>query len=912
MAEYKYKYPNESFSGCDMTASIVYDWVEEDDNGKLQKRYSSHVLGELQTISYSIHMEKRPVRSIGNVNAKDYVMGPRTIAGSLVFAVFNRHFAKNIMDETNSYFEQGQAFLVDELPPFNVVISFANEYGLRSKLVIYGVRLLNEGQVMSVNDVYTENTYQFMATDVEYMNTELTYQSRSDKSSFFKLVDNDSSSSKTKTIASEISQSLSHYDDPTNENIEEITLSVLTTDATRNNPNGRASFSLTPLQTEGSIEVTDSNNDVISINVTGATAYSLQLPPDMYSARFTKPNHSKWKCNSRTFDIKEFKEPYDTKKYAPVIEVITDTTIQAYSNEPTHTHLMISKYNTDSFKFYELKNRRVKITGLDRNQEYEIATCNGPDTLTSPSIKVKTFTMFDRPFVMFKQMIETNQSLLLYRELQRYYTIIDKAKELAINSSNFQSPTDSIILLKQRYETELKGLNTEDIDYNDRYIELTHNIYVCNELIYLSTKVQNNTITIVNKETPVEIPIMFYDEYYNNCFQFAEDVTKAEIYRVYKGVSQFAATLQSSLFRTIDENENSARYSGKSGVNHYIQALREHVRSPKLEFYSMTPKEKQEMINNDASKDIITDQAANKINIVIQEQLGQDIDNSMLNRAFMRKAKTIDNPTLLDVDVIEKTEDHIEVNTVINKLFNSEEEYDYYLAVAKKQDIVSNDYIYKKRFTNKDESIILEDIDFALLPGQDYALWLEDSEFNQVSNVTTFNMSQEEQINDRLILEYELEHIINEIKTRLSSLLPSSVYESLLSHIEYNEEITHTNIIDQTINYLLYSGLGESTIKNCLIAIKVFIGIIMESDDIIDNISYSDNILKYDCSINNCCSTIINITKTDVTYDCITNNTIDLSEYNGDYVFVIALTPDLKYKSKIIFLNKLTNSMEVL
>ena len=169
MAEYKYKYPNESFSGCDMTASIVYDWIEEDSNGKKHKRYSSHILGELQTISYSIHMEKRPVRSIGNVNAKDYVMGPRTIAGSLVFAVFNRHFAKNIMNEHNDYFTEGQAFLVDELPPFNVVISLANEYGLRSKLVIYGVELLNEGSGYSIDSVTTEKAYTFVARRVDYL-----------------------------------------------------------------------------------------------------------------------------------------------------------------------------------------------------------------------------------------------------------------------------------------------------------------------------------------------------------------------------------------------------------------------------------------------------------------------------------------------------------------------------------------------------------------------------------------------------------------------------------------------------------------------------------------------------------------------------------------------------------------------
>lgn len=912
MAEYKYKYPNESFSGCDMTASIVYNWIEEDKNGKKQKKYSSHVLGELQTISYSIHMEKRPVRSIGNVNAKDYVMGPRTIAGSLVFAVFNRHFAKNIMAEHNDYFKEGQAFLVDELPPFDVVISLANEYGLRSKLVIYGVRLLNEGQVMSVNDVYTENTYQFMATDIEYMNTELTYQSRDDKSSFFKLIDNSSSSNKKTIVASEISQSLSYYDDPTNKDVEQITLSVLTTDATRNNPNGKATLSLTPLQTEGSIDITDSNNEIISININGASSYSLSLPPNMYSARFTKPNHSKWKCNSKSFDIKEFREPYDTKKYAPVVEVVTDTMIQVYSNEPTHTHLMLNVFNSDNVKYYELKNRRVKITGLDRNKEYELATCNGPDTLTSPTIKVKTFTAFDRPFMLFRKLIETNQGLLLYKDIQRYYVIIDTAKDLAINSSNYQSPTDSIVLLKQKYEAELKNLNKEDVDYNDKRVELTHNIYVCNELIYLSSKVQNDTMTVINKKAPVEAPTMFYDEYYNNCFKFADDVTKAEFYRVYKGVSQFAHTAQSNLFKTIDNNENSFGYSGKSGVNHFVQAIREHVRSPKLEFYSMTTSEKQQMINNDLGKDTIDDQAANKISVIVKEELGSNVDNSMLNRAFMRKAKTIDNATLLDAEVIEKTDDYVKVDTVINKLFNSEEEHEYYLAIAKKQNIISNDFIYKKRFTNKDESIILEDIDFALLPGDDYALWIEDSEFNQVSNITTFNMSKEEHVNDRLILEYELENIVNEIKSRLSVLLPSSIYESLASHIEYNEEITKINVVDETMNFLLYSGLGESAIKNCLSAIKVFIGTIMESDDIINNINYSDYILSYDCDIDNSYTTVISFSKTNIKYDCLKSNSININDYDGDYVFIMSLTPNLRYKSKIIFINKLNNSMEVL
>ena len=88
MSEYTYTYPNESFSGCDMVATLLVP----DINDSTKKHI--YAIGELQTISYSIHMERKAVRSIGNINAKDYILGPRTIAGSLVFTVFNRHFAK--------------------------------------------------------------------------------------------------------------------------------------------------------------------------------------------------------------------------------------------------------------------------------------------------------------------------------------------------------------------------------------------------------------------------------------------------------------------------------------------------------------------------------------------------------------------------------------------------------------------------------------------------------------------------------------------------------------------------------------------------------------------------------------------------------------------------------------------------
>lgn len=51
----------------------------------------------------------------------------------------------------------------DEIPPFDVTISFANEYGTMSSLTIYGVEITNEGMGMSIDDITTEKACTFVA-----------------------------------------------------------------------------------------------------------------------------------------------------------------------------------------------------------------------------------------------------------------------------------------------------------------------------------------------------------------------------------------------------------------------------------------------------------------------------------------------------------------------------------------------------------------------------------------------------------------------------------------------------------------------------------------------------------------------------------------------------------------------------
>ena len=153
----------DSYSGCDIVVTARLATLNNSTKKIEEKIYT---LGSIQTLSVSTHQDKKPVRVIGSMNALDYTMGQRTIAGSLVFAVFDQHFATEMFNDLKA--ATGKSFfLPDELPALDITITFANEYGRTSRMAIYGVRIINEGQVMSINDLYTENTYQFVATAME-------------------------------------------------------------------------------------------------------------------------------------------------------------------------------------------------------------------------------------------------------------------------------------------------------------------------------------------------------------------------------------------------------------------------------------------------------------------------------------------------------------------------------------------------------------------------------------------------------------------------------------------------------------------------------------------------------------------------------------------------------------------------
>lgn len=189
-----------SFSGCDIVCT-----------------FGDTVIGELQAITYHVQREKAPIYTMGSPEARSFSRGKRGIAGSLVFTIFDRdaliaalqnHIKKektfhrignnsleyqrisvdewdskmkdialqgvsaasdNAKEVTRNISSAATPIYEDEIPPFDITISFANEYGQKASIVLYAVEILNESSGFSIDNVVSEKACTFVARKVEYM-----------------------------------------------------------------------------------------------------------------------------------------------------------------------------------------------------------------------------------------------------------------------------------------------------------------------------------------------------------------------------------------------------------------------------------------------------------------------------------------------------------------------------------------------------------------------------------------------------------------------------------------------------------------------------------------------------------------------------------------------------------------------
>ena len=173
-----------------------------------------------QAINYSVTREKAPIYTMGSPDARAYSRNKRGIAGSLIWINFDRHSLLNLIQKCagtfvadrdeirpaysdvtdggsvfsssvvrsagpsigstiealdNSLVSAGQnkqlatPWYSDQVLPFDITLSGANEYGAMCAARIFGIEILNEGRGISIDDAVSEMQATFVARVVEPM-----------------------------------------------------------------------------------------------------------------------------------------------------------------------------------------------------------------------------------------------------------------------------------------------------------------------------------------------------------------------------------------------------------------------------------------------------------------------------------------------------------------------------------------------------------------------------------------------------------------------------------------------------------------------------------------------------------------------------------------------------------------------
>jgi hypothetical protein len=138
-------------------------------------------MGSLVAISLSTHRDTFPVTSMPYVDPRGFTQGHRTTAGTMIFHTIDRnaffYTNRNGNSEPNELVKhfavRGTAHMgpphPDTLPLFDVHINYVNQEGMLSFEAVYGVRILDFGKTVSLENLHPAESYSFMALEYDPM-----------------------------------------------------------------------------------------------------------------------------------------------------------------------------------------------------------------------------------------------------------------------------------------------------------------------------------------------------------------------------------------------------------------------------------------------------------------------------------------------------------------------------------------------------------------------------------------------------------------------------------------------------------------------------------------------------------------------------------------------------------------------
>ena len=764
-----------------------------------------HVLGSLQTMCSSTHQDRAPVRSIGNINAIDYVQGQRTIAGTMVFAMFHQHWMTPLLEELSDL-KLSKDIWSDELPALNLTISMANEYGYKSNMVLYGVKFIDDGGVMSINDLYTENTLQYVATGIQPLKTSGQFE-HSYFPTYHPFYISDAG-----TVVRKIWEFNQDAYSKTWPKFRDIVIDIATTAPTI------YPFSLTAIiDPPLSFSFFDIGSDDTEHN-----KYVVTITPDIYDPRdkitniflnkedggdsddlikeyecIENPITNKWVAevpkgyytvNIQTESGTVHENVWDLEvdenttqdgvtvnstekeKTCPVIYGIEDTAISIIPNlahdiieikrvEPDFNNLFQDKETDDNIilnvntdiPIGRSNSKDILIEALLPNSKYYINTYNSETGERSEKAIAKTFSSQKYTNDLLKNFISTNADLLVNKELA----------SIDLSDAKFE------------YNNIIDSL----IDYDENEMKA--------ELLLYATILQNKIISTYNDNGIVQNAIFDAQSILNNTYHFDDEVENIVLYKKMKTKSYYVLK---------SEETNEFKYNGDYNTHYYIQPnLKVNKKAACVDFVCFNQQHQNLLDTYRSSTDL------DSISLMRDSYTYKTYNND-----FIRAIKAAENisihqnvleephavlyndPLFIDVNYSEKN-----LNTKVNSL---------YLCIASPEEVMSHTPIMKLKIN--EENMIIDKFEALILKNSYYLLWVQDSEFNNISSVfilSTYN-------NDVDMLDYNYNR--NEAKLKaMSAMFSGGTSYKTYVNAAIDVVLAEDNIPYKNIEYYVLQAL---------------------------------------------------------------------------------------------------------
>ncbi len=746
-----------SYSGCDIIASIEMPKINPDGS----ETTVPYVLGSLQTISISTYQDKVPVRAIGNMNAIDYTMGPRTIAGSLVFAVFDKHFADNIFNDLS---KENTDILVDELPAFNVTITYANEYGSMSRMALYGIRIVEEGQVISINDVYTENTYKYCALSLERLNKKNTQSNNKmgdKKQSISTLYDNDITiDTPGKDIVDELEKENSDLKE------ESIRLSVETENPINSYKDGIAHFYLRPNQNTGYIHIYNlAGEEIKSISVYDNTSveenstnvYSTELGVGSYSAQYKNEIELKY-SNIVNFVISKDEEINYSLNDEPMYEYSNDSHYTFASNNKDHDSYLIAEGRYESVDEIQKEDTPIIEGSIDdSNSQIKVE-------LEKPETYYTVFTYKGNEYSKPKTILTEKNDMSL---IKRFIEFVKSNRDKLLNNlSEYDDIFDTLLKTYDKTQNIIDNvLNLEDSKYKT-------------ELVYYSILFQNYVTRAYNYK------INFFVE---------RDVTapffNSTIHNNSNKTLFFERRKNKDYFSMSKQGISSNLFLSKYGNRYFTYDVADNnYRSVRYDFTCFSPDDEyllRKYSNVNTMKDVSVSTYTKNLYKKLEEkelvyaQLKQDNAVSVIN--LEEPSCEYDygyNKLIVDVDYREEL---------------GEKDNEYYLVFKEAECI--NDYTpsTKIKFKDTQKTLSIDAFSGLIVRDKYYFVWIEDINTNTISNPTLLSTYEDEVEFIKYIKSVDIEQKINNVIKKMKEKNDTK-YESTLEFLSAEEDLNIKNL----------------------------------------------------------------------------------------------------------------------